>query len=532
MFIDARTLPEGTALDADICIIGGGAAGITLARDQAGSGHKVILLESGGFDFSEKTQELYDGQVAGQPLHPLSVERLRFLGGSTNHWSGGCRPFDPLDFEPRPYIEQSGWPFRRGELDPYYRRAQEICQLGPYTYAPDDWTSDGIGPLPLAADAKFHTGIIQYSPPTRFGEVYRRDLERAEGVTVYLNANVLDIEVNENASQVRALSVACLNGKRFRARAKTYVLAVGGIENARLLLSANAVQKTGLGNAHDLVGRYFMDHPYVANAGTLLVTRHHAGFAFYHQRHVRQIPVQGYLYPSAKTQREERLPLFGVSFSPGSFGETGSARESLVSIYQDVTAGHWPDNLGYHLGQILHRAETEVQEKYYQWTGSQPALFSVHCIFECSPDRESRVALIDGVDALGMRKVRVDWRLPDDFENTLRRGLTLLSQDLGRADLGRLRINVPADGAIPYSWVENGYHHMGTTRMHDDPRSGVVDANCRVHGMANLYIGGSSVFPTYSCDNPTMTIVALTLRLSDHLKAIHPAALELEGATR
>lgn len=532
MFVDARTLPEGINLDADICIIGGGAAGITLARDLAGGGRKTVLLESGGFDFSEATQDLYDGKLAGQPLHPLNMERLRFLGGSTNHWSGGCRPFDAQDFAARPYIPQSGWPIRLEALEDYYRRAQEICQLGPYTYAPGDWTSGEVRPLALAADGRFRTGIIQYSPPTRFGEVYRHDLDVAEGVAVYLHANVVDIEVSEGAREVAALRVACLDGRRFQVQARSYVLAVGGIENARLLLSANSVQKTGLGNGNDLVGRYFMDHPYIAEAATVVVGKADPGFAFYRERRIRDVPVQGYLYPSVETQQAEALPVVGIGFAPGSLPDPGGAREAVSAIYHDVAAGRWPDHLGYHLDQILRKAEAEAQEKYYQWSHTQPTVFSASCICECAPVRDSRVSLIDSVDALGMHRVKVDWKLPETFTSDLRRTLELLGQEFGRTGAGRLHVNLPEAGNAPPPSMENGYHHMGTTRMHDDSREGVVDANCRVHGIANLFVAGSSVFPTYSFDNPTMTIVALALRLSDHLKSIHSPSLPSRGVMR
>jgi choline dehydrogenase-like flavoprotein len=532
MFIDARTLPEGATLEADICIIGGGAAGITLARDLAGGGRKTILFESGGFAFDQKTQDLYEGVMVGQPLHPLTVERLRFFGGSTNHWAGGCRPFDEQDLAAHAYIPDSGWPIGLRDLEGYYRRAQKICQLGPYVYETSAWAGEDAVPLPFAANGSLRSGIFQYSPPTRFGEVYRQDLASAPGITVYLHANVVNIDANESASRVTGLQLACLDGRRFRARAKGYVLATGGIENARLLLSANSVQKSGLGNGNDLVGRYFMDHPYVSNAATVVMAKPHPAFAFYQVRDVRGTPVQGYVCATIETRRREKFPTFAIGFEPGKLVDRGGAKDALSTLYGDVAAGHWPDHLDYHLAQILHSAEWELQDKYYEWLHIKPAIYSTNYICECPPDRDSRVTLGDGVDALGMRRVKVDWRLPADFRPNLRRALELLGRELGRAEVGRLRINPEAVGPEGLKLIENGYHHMGTTRMHADPRHGVVDANCRVHGIANLFVAGSSVFPTYSFDNPTMTIVALTLRLSDHLKSNYLAALASRGRDR
>lgn len=532
MFIDARTLPEGTTLEADICIIGGGAAGITLARDLAGGGHKTILFESGGFTFDQKTQDLYEGVTIGQPLHPLTVERLRFFGGSTNHWAGGCRPFDAQDFAVHAYIPDSGWPIGLRDLEGYYRRAQKICQLGPFVYETTAWASGDVAPLPFVAKSDMRSGIFQYSPPTRFGEVYRQDLASAPGITVYLHANVVNIEANEGASQVTGLQLACLDGRRFRATAKGYVLATGGIENARLLLSANSVQKPGLGNGNDLVGRYFMDHPYVQNAATVVMAKPHPAFAFYQVREVRGIPVQGYVCATAETRSREKFPSFAIGFAPGSLVDPGGAKEALAAVYDDIASGQWPDHLGYHIAQILHTAEWELQDKYYEWSHIKPAVYSTNYICECPPDRDSRVTLGHKVDALGMREVEVDWRLPADFQQKLHRALELLGQELGRSEIGRLRINPEAISRAGLKQVENGYHHMGTTRMHADPRQGVVDADCRVHGISNLFVAGSSVFPTYSFDNPTMTIVALTLRLSDHLKSSYLAALTSRGSSQ
>jgi choline dehydrogenase-like flavoprotein len=519
MFIDARTLPEAAAVAADICIIGGGAAGITLARDLAGGGRRIILLESGGLEFEDQTQQLYDGAIVGRAMPPLTVERLRYLGGSTNHWSGGCRPFDAQDFAARPHIPDSGWPIGPGDLDAYYQRAQTVCQLGAYTYEPQDWAEGATRPLELAAGATLRTGLYQYSPPTRFGEVYRSDLASGEGITVYLHANVVDIETNESASSVTGLHIACLNGRRFRATAKAFVLATGGIENPRLLLSANRVQKPGLGNAHDLVGRYFMDHPYIPQAAVVAFDPTHPTLAFYGLRQVRGTSVQGYFRATDEAERAEALPSFGIGLTPGTLPGSGYARDSLRAIYESLAGGRWPDHLAYHMTQILHSVEGHVQDKYYHWTHSEPALYSTDYICECPPDRDSRVTLGDDADALGMRRVKVDWRLPAELEQNMVRGHEMLARELGRLGIGRLRMNSRETGRDPMADLTNGYHHMGTTRMSEDPRHGVVDADCRVHGIANLFVAGSSVFPTYSFDNPTLTIVALALRLSDHLKS-------------
>jgi choline dehydrogenase-like flavoprotein len=510
MFFDSTTLPENTVIEADICIIGAGAAGITLARDLAGGNRRIAVFESGGFDFSQETQQLYDGEVVGQPFTPINADRLRFFGGTTNHWSGSCRPFDEADFE--------GWPFERSALEPYYRRAQDICQLGPYTYAPEDWMTEETPPLDFGPQARFRSGVFQFSPPTRFGPVYRQDLEAASNISVYLNANLVTIETNDNASEVTGLGFACLNGPRFRAHARHYVLATGGIENPRILLNANHVQKQGLGNQFDLVGRYFMDHASINNSAMLLFKEPHPKLGFYDLNPVRGQRAMGYVYPTPELRHEEGLPPFNITITPGSPPDTYFSKASLLTVYRTLLSGHWPDHIGFHLEKIFAAVELRAPQMYQRVTHTTPQGFSTAYMVGCPPDPESRVALIDTVDALGLRRVELDWRLPPDFEKTMLRAHELLGQELGRNGLGRLRMNSSA--TMQNVVNAHHHHHMGTTRMHTNPREGVVDENCRIHGIANLFVAGSSVFPTYSFDDPTMTIVALSLRLSEHLKSL------------
>jgi choline dehydrogenase-like flavoprotein len=519
MFIDARTLEPESTIEADICIVGAGAAGITLARELAGEHRKVAVLESGGFEFDEATQNLYAGDIVGQPFSPIDADRLRFFGGTTNHWEGGCRPFDPLDFEKRDYIPHSGWPFGAEEMAPYYRRAQEICQLGPFTYDPSAWTGGGPGPLEFGADARIHTLVFQNSPPTRFGTVYRDDLDKAQSVAVYLNANVTDIEITDNANEVTRLRVACLKGPGFWVKARRYVLAAGGIENPRLLLNADKVEKNGLGNQNDLVGRFFMDHPNLRKTANIVFTEDYPNFAFYDYHVVNGIKMFAGFTATEEAQRRERLPNFYILIERGHLADESTSVASLRSLYKSIRAGHWPDHIGFHLSRIVGDLDGLAGAVYRRVRGEEPPLFSTFYSCECPPDPESRVSLIPATDALGLRRVKLDWRLPGDFEETMHRAHRLLGEELGRAGLGRLRINTAETTHDPMTEIENGHHHMGTTRMHEDPKQGVVDANCRVHGKANLYIAGSSVFPTYSLDNPTMTLVALAVRLADHLKA-------------
>ena len=520
MFVDARTLSAETTIEAETCIVGAGAAGITLARELAGPASRVVVLESGGFGFEEGIQNLYAGEVVGHAFPPLDVDRLRYLGGTTNHWDGGCSPFDPIDFEKRDYVRDSGWPFDRAALDPYYERAQRVCQLGPYTYKPEDWVAAAAGTyFDFGPGARFHTSVIQNSPPTRFGTVYRDALANAPGLVVYLHADVVDIETTDNAAEVTGLRVACLGAAQFRVRARRYVLAAGGIENPRLLLNADRVENNGLGNANDLVGRYFMDHLSASKAANVVFNARYPSFAFYDYHVVNGTQVYGCFQATEETQRREGLPNFHIGLRPGHLADVSTSVASLRTLYKSVRAGKWPTNLGYHLGRIIGDLDGLAASLYHEIRDDQPPLFTTSYSAESPPDPESRVKLIDARDALGLRRVALDWRVSGDFAEKMARAHQLLAEEFGRAGVARLRLNTAETTGDPMELAQNGHHHMGTTRMHDDPKRGVVDADCRVHGKANLYVAGSSVFPTYSHDNPTYTLVALAIRLADHLKS-------------
>lgn len=518
MFVNARTLPQRFAVNVDICIVGAGAAGITLARDLSGGHRRIAVLESGNFEYEAATQALYAGEVMGQAYMPLDRDRLRYFGGSTNHWEGSCRPFDALDL--------ADWPIGVDALEPFYRRAHEVCQLGPYTFDPLDWSVDEARPLELGSGARLKNGVFQYSPPTRFGTVYRDDLAAAPDVTVYLNANLVQIETNDSARSVTGLEIACLNGIRGRARAKYYVLAAGGIENARLLLNADRVQKSGLSNGFDLVGRYFMDHPFVPLSATIVAHAASPEMRFYDHHAVRGQHIEGYICASDEVRRKEQLPPFAIGIRPAGVAADADAADAgvgsmkLPPALRNLLSEEFANQLTYYLPRGLDRLEAPVKWVNQKMWRNPPGHYNAVYLCGPPPDPESRVTLTNTVDALGMRESRLDWHLPADFERTMQRALELLGQELGRTGVGRLRIESSATtGYDPLKDLGIGHHQMGTTRMHNDPHHGVVDADCRVHGIGNLFIAGSSVFTSYACDDPTLTIVALALRLSDHLKS-------------
>lgn len=499
MLIDARDLEPDALVRADVCVAGAGAAGITLALELAGSGLSVCVLEGGGLGRADENQALFGGDELNHPADILPA-RTRALGGTTDVWAGWCRPLDPEDFEPAQWRGELGWPFGRDHLDPFYRRAQETCEAGAFDYDAAGMAARAGKPALPLDPARVATLVYQYSPPTRFGRRYRDELDAAQDVEVYLHANLVEVRLEEGGQAVSELRCATLGGQALTVRAQRYVLALGGLENARILLASNQQQQAGVGNGEDLVGRYFMEHPHwysgaymvlwdagdmrlYERAGALTVDDEHpAGI---------EVPIKGALGVASALRAAEGLPTWGATLS-----EQTGARE--VGRTGEVDARR--------LAPLLGAAPDSAR------------VFTLTVRTEQRPLRDSRVLLGSGRDALGLPPIQLDWRIAEQDQHDMLRSLRIVAAELGRTGLGRLW--APHDGAGAYAPLRyaGGGHHMGTTRMAPSADRGVVDPQGRVHGLSNLYVAGSSVFPTVGLANPTLTIVALAHRLADHLK--------------
>lgn len=511
MHIDARTLPHGSVLEADLCIVGAGAAGISMALEWIGSPRKVLLLEGGGLEYEPAMQDLYRGEIVGLPYYPLQAARLHYFGGTTGHWAGFCSTLDPIDFDKRDWVPHSGWPIRREELDPFYARAQPLLELGPYEYAAGDWQLRDPTLVPLPLDPRvMWTKMWQFSPPTRFGARYRDAVIGARNVHLYTHANVCELEANESLTRVDGLRVRTLDGKEHSARARCYVLACCSVQNARLLLASNRRTPTGLGNAHDLVGRFFMEHIEMPGGHLVLAASNAVNTKLY-ALEFGQTKARGELALSAAVQRERHILNGTVALEPGAPGEVAKSTFQWGTPERLAALRKWQAN-----GKVGPPPDGLPEPP----PAGSPRFFHLVTRQEQAPNPDSRVMLSIERDAMDMPRAKLAWRLTELDRRSFRAFYEVIGRELGRSGVGRVQLLDWVrrdDGAWP-STLSGGWHHMGTTRMHDNPRFGVVDATCRVHGLDNLYVAGASVYPTGGAANPTLTLVALSLRLSDHLK--------------
>ncbi len=523
MFIDLRNIDSQTEWQADVCIIGGGPAGIAIAKELLSSRLRVLIIESGGIDFDADTQALYSGENVGLEYASLDTCRLRYWGGTTNHWEGLCGTLSPIDFEKRDWVPLSGWPISRADLDPFYARAHRLLRLGPYVYDPRKWATPfhKLNPFP---DTKFVPEFFQISdPPARVGPDHHAAFEKAANLSVLLHSNVTSIQLDEQGTGVKQLNIATLNGRRATVRARAIVLACGGVENPRLLMTSNDVQANGIGNDKDWVGRCFMEHPEFPKAAYGLL-QGDVRWALSFSRWDEPARSQMHLRASDALQRSEGILNTCLLIIPSLPEDPTSGYRALSRLKKgSETWGSMFQDIGRALmdpGDIIDGARTRITNDFYVPRLTGHGDIHVHAKIEQSPNPDSRVLLDAERDALGMQRVKLDWRMTELDKKSLTTTVQSFAAALGSRAQGRLRVDETLVAGKP-DWPNDvawGYHHIGTTRMSDSRDTGVVDANCRVHGVRGLYVAGSSVFPTGGYINPTLTIVALAIRLADHLQ--------------
>ena len=526
MLIDGRSIPDGERVETDLCIVGCGPAGITIAREVALAGLRVTVLESGGQGRDQSADRQGAGESVGHPYVRMERTRARGIGGTSLHWKLDApgdedwiaRPLDPIDFEARPGVDGSGWPVDAAKMEPYYRRAHKIGRLGPFAYQPADWPAEPDPPFDLPA-SEVVTNVVQRVAHT-FAE-YEHELATSNAITVVHHATVLRLA--SDGRRVTAAEAASQDGRKFTVVARRFVLATGGIENARLLLlSRRTGDGVGLGNEHDLVGRYFMER-LSARAGVLVPARpdlmSQAGL--YRSHLVDGTRIQGVLTLAPHVVRREGLrnAMFWVQERPRMITSPGVG--SLRSMYRRIHRR--PFQPGVVPGHVMRIARDlpDVTRTFLHYALRRPEstleVFQLGVQAEQAPNRDSRVTLGRRRDVHGLPVARLDWRPTEADRESIARSVELLDDSLRHAGVGRVIHKIGSESPRPL-FIGN-WHHMGTTRMDPDPSRGVVDAACRVHSTANLYVAGSSVFPTSGYANPTLTIVALALRLADELRA-------------
>jgi choline dehydrogenase-like flavoprotein len=546
MIIDGKTIPNGEVIQTDLCIIGGGVTGIGMALQFIHSGLDVCLLEGGDFEPNDRSRELANGDNIGVPYYRLDHARPRYFGGASNLWAGWCRPLDGIDFEKRDWVPYSGWPITKKDLDPYYTKAQHLCEIDDKPFDALDWfrSMPDLYREPYVNDS-IQATVWVGSPPTKFGKRYRKALEDASNVRVYLNSNVTELVTDDQGGEITYTRVATLNRNRYEVQAKVFVLLPGAIEAARILLASKQGGRQGLGNEHDVVGRYFMEHPHVVTAKVHLYNRQQSSRAIIPALDHRFIkgaiarlklerPTDGVKFAYTireQVQREEKLLNYSahlrtVSPSRNSDGYRSlklilANMRSMKSLLRQVKHGSIPDGMGTQIKNLVLNPD-DVFRVLYGQLFARPKVLELYSQSEQVPNPESRVMISDQLDELGVPRAVLDWRLSLLDKVSIRESQNVIAELFKTSGVGEL---------VPEPWVVDddadwdrsligGYHHIGTARMGTDPKQSVVDQNCKVHSVSNLYVTSTSAFPTGGYANPLLTGLALTLRTADHIKEL------------
>jgi len=546
LLVDGNGIANGTRVNADVCIIGGGPAAITVALELADTNSSVWMLESGGLTNEPAAQAMNKGENVGLPYFPLDETRHRLLGGSSTRWAGWCRPLDPIDLEPRDWIPHSGWPIDYQTLMKFYPRAADLCQIPPDQFGQSDHET-----IPDLYRQPFSGGDVgiavwQASPPTKFGTVYRPRLESAGNITLSIHSTAVEILTDEGGSRGVGARVTSAAGTTFEIQARVVVVAAGAIESARLLLASNGANSKGLGNGEGLVGRYFTEHPHMVT-GRIVIDSASSGQRPFlpsvdlglkgaKARLSLQRPVGGIKVAytlSEERQRKEQLLNYSAHLRTTSpidreESEAYAALKLIVGnlrspgkLARQVRDGTLPAGAGTLMKNLLKGSPEIAQAVYYE-AFRKPDAFALYTQCETTPNPDSRVTVdFHDLDAVGLPRVRLDWRINRTDKESLIRSQEILGAKLESAGLGHLEPAEPFRDESP-DWgpgLRGGHHQMGTTRMAKSAKHGVVDENCKVHGIEGLFIAGQSVFPTVGYANPLFTGVALSSRLGQHLLA-------------
>ncbi|TAH13116.1 MAG: GMC family oxidoreductase [Curvibacter sp.] len=532
-FHDLRELDNNDVIKADVCIIGSGPAGLSIAGEYANTGKSVWVIESGGRGIDAPTQKLYQYEnVGAQRCLNQDLIRIRAYGGTSALWSGRVAPFREIDFAKRDWVDYSGWPITREDLNPYLKRAGEILGLGPNQYDDSLWSQFKMEkPRPCFNEENLRSEFWQFSrskqikkQPTRFAEDFNP--QPSANLNILLYANVTHINTDDEGRQIESVSVTTLEGVQAMIKSTLVVVCCGGVENARLLLASNKQHSRGLGNHNDMVGRFFMDHPYcelgefsVAHSRELVDRFSHFWLDDDSGRHV-------YLHGlTLGKEIQEKEQLLNCAVYLVQDADIDSSWLTAKRLVMALKARKFNMDVAKDAGRLLLGLDKILDGFFRRYFKNRPPILksnriALGCNVEQLPDHNSRITLSDKLDAIGMPLARIDWKISERERDTVNRMIEIINLELPAIGLPAMK---PVKWLDNEKWRDNFFdvaHHMGSTRMSSDPRQGVVDENCKVYDVKGLYIAGGSVFPTAGTANPTLMIVSMALRLADHLKSL------------
>lgn len=528
MLTDARSLQAGTVVESEICVVGAGPAGIALSNELDAAGKTVTLVEAGGLGRRDSPKELAVGESVGESYFPLHKTFVHGFGGTSNHWFEGegfrTRPLDPIDFQRRAAVPHSGWPFGHEELEPYYARAQRFLGVGEHPYEVSGW--EELDGAMLDLDPAILQSVAFLVIPGTGVAHYLAQVEASQSLRLVYNAHAARLDTTDGGDRVTELVARVPGGSEVRVRAGKYVLACGGFGNAKLLLLSTGHDPAGLGNGSDVVGRYFMEH--IGLRGGRVEPTSASPLknptSPYFAVHGQPLSVHTLLSLAPEVLESEGLLNGTFFFERMPMSRTTQAVRSFVVLRRAINWRPLPRDLGAHFVRALSGIPSIVNTAVYEATGRGTADgIQMMAMAEQAPNPDSRVTLSDKENSLGIPRVRLNWRPTSQDISSILRSEAIIAEAL--RDAGIARVHDPLSSEDVKWHMSGQWHHLGTTRMGLTPDESVVDPDSRVHGIDNLWVTGGSVFPTGGYANPTLTLIALALRLADSLNRGSPVAV-------
>jgi choline dehydrogenase-like flavoprotein len=551
--LDASAIASGSALEADVAVVGAGPSGIVIALELARAGHRVLLIDSGEDSPDADTQRL--GELAGSdPAHvSMSLATSRRIGGASNLWGGRCVPFDPIDFERRPIVADSRWPVAYDELEPFFQRACDWCLCGKAVFdarSIPELASRAL--VPGFPDGEVSASSLErWSLPTNFAREYRAALADTPGLTVVTKLTCTEIVCAPDEARVSHLRAQSLDGKELTVSASQYVLACGGLEATRLLFASNRRHADGIGNHSGHLGRWYMAHV-ESRVARVRFTTPPEETIYGHERDSDGVYVRRRITFSPELQLREGLPNVAIWLVNPSISDPahGSAVLSFVYLALASPFGRYfvaegirqahikseaPVSIRAHALNVLRNlpsasrfALTFGYQRFLKQGRKVPGFFVASAAntypllyhAEHLPNRDSRVEPAVEKDALGMPRLSSHLQFSEEDVAAVMRAHRYLDDYLRDHGLGSLEYLHEDPQAAIRAQLFGGYHQAGTTRMSELPDEGVVDRDLAVHGFSDLYVASSSTFVTSGQANSTFMLIVLALRLADHLKSI------------
>ena len=512
MFKDLKDFPSNSILEYDICIVGTGPAGISVAKQLLGTELKIAILESGGFEPEPEYQELNEGINSGPSHLSLESPRLRCFGGAGKLWAGHCAPFERDEFEKKSYVPLSGWPISLDDLNVYYKQAAKMLGISYEKFYNKDLLGKTFKEKSFNEinrnDSFLSANVLQVSNVDHrdLAEKYKNDFESSANIDVIFHSTVTKLNFSKNIKNIESVSIADLDNNLGIVKAKIFVLACGALENPRILLTSKKFNKKGINNNSNLVGSCFMSHPgitevaeiYKNTSETCIKNETDNSFKVFFEITKRERIKQKILRHSLSVSQFNNL----TDKSTYTSGRIISEFERLLNDFNLFSA--------------IKKIICEIKGENYSSNN-----WNLDVGLEQPPRLTNNLKLHDTRDALGVPKINMFW---DDLskieKDTVIKSVKTMARELGLLGTGKIKFKNELLSGQSYKHNDSINHHIGTTRMSDSSKTGVVDKNCKVFGISNLYIAGSSVFTTSSIVNPTYTIIALSLRLGEHLKNI------------